>query len=327
MKYAPILVTVYTRLDHLRKCIDSLKSCPESKESILYVASDDAATQEDEQAVNEVRRYLRGLDGFKEVVLILREENLGGYNNSQDAKRTVFSKHDRMIRLEDDVIVGKGFLYFINQGLDVYEGTSNIVGVCGYLPPGIYNEESNPFFLDRRAPYGFGVWRDKETIFSENWNSLTLRSYFSSFKFFRKYEHKSPHVARALPLIFNGELTFGDIIIGIIMQANNLLALYPPKSITKSMGNDGSGLHSGFDSVLQNQIISDECFSVPTNLTINVNSKIENIISRYRRFFGLKILNYMIYFSNICFPKTYPLYKFFRKNVKQVLRLLASNDV
>jgi GT2 family glycosyltransferase len=105
-RLSPILITVYDRLSHLKQCVDSLKKCPEADRSRLYIASDHAASYKDTRRVAEVRCYVKKIKGFKEVVLIERDENIGAEKNFSNAKLEIFEKYDELIFLEDDVIVG-----------------------------------------------------------------------------------------------------------------------------------------------------------------------------------------------------------------------------
>jgi len=318
MAYSPILITVYNRYYHLKQCIESLLSCPEAKHSTLYIAIDAPASPEDAPAVTKVQNYVESIRGFQNIIIIKRDSNIGAEKNSQLATTQVFGNHDTIIRLEDDVIVGKGFLNFINQGLRDYKHHPSVVGVCGYLPPGIKHPYGKPFFLNRIAPYGWGRWKKKEVKLTSKMNPQTIRSYFTSFRFFREYEGHSPHSARAIPLLINGDMMPKDIATGIIMQANNWTALYPPESITKTIGNDGSGLHSGFNKSLQNQEISDEIFNIPKNLPVTVDIEAAEKVAAYRRAPGIKYLNYLIFLSITYLPTTYRLYTLARNVVSRI---------
>lgn len=78
---APILVSVYNRKDHLHKCIESLKKNRLSKSSIIYIVSDGPKESIDKHEINEVREYIDSIEGFVEVIKILREKNYGSYNS------------------------------------------------------------------------------------------------------------------------------------------------------------------------------------------------------------------------------------------------------
>ena len=85
---APIGISVYSRLKHLKQTINALKSNTIAKASKLYIFSDGPRAG-DETAVREMRNYLTSIDGFDEVVVIDREINSRVENNRGWAKISV----------------------------------------------------------------------------------------------------------------------------------------------------------------------------------------------------------------------------------------------
>lgn len=300
--YAPILITVYDRLDHIQNCIKSLLECPEAKFSALYVASDAPANEQHVGNIEMVRSFLKTINGFKEVNLIFRPTNFGAVKNSAIARAEVFKKYDRLIRLEDDVIVGNGFLKFINNGLENYNNEPKVAYICAYLPPGVESEHQAPFFLRTMTPYGFGIWREKERNIENEFSKEKFKFYFSSIKFFMKYEKLNPHCIFAIYKIINNDWMPGDIARGIIMLKNNYLSLFPPTSISKSIGHDGSGVHSTINEKLQNQTISNENYQTSTGKPSAHNKNLELLFAKHWRTPSLLIKNYFFYFFMIKYP-------------------------
>ncbi|MBD3843224.1 MAG: glycosyltransferase [Campylobacterales bacterium] len=317
-EYAPILVVVYDRLNHFKKCIESLKSCNEARDSVLYIASDAAYRDEDLEKVELVRKYVKTIDGFKEVVPIFRSENVGAVKNINTASEQIFHRYENLIAMEDDVVVGKGFLKFMNDGLHVYRDNPKVVAICGYLAPGIESEDGQPFFLNRFAPYGAATWRDKERLLDSYRTPGFFDECFRDFSFFKEYEKISPHCVRAIPLLIHGGRSFGDIEKGIVMQKNGLLALYPSSSITKSIGHDNSGLHSKYNPELQLQAVSDKVYKDLNVKKIENNKHITLLNSSYRRKDANFLINYIIYVFHKYVPNYFIFYSFIRKIYKKL---------
>lgn len=316
-EYAPILIVVYDRLTHLQKCIESLLNCKEAKSTDLYIASDSAYQKCDEDKVKMVREYIQTIKGFKSINPIIRKKNLGAIENFESAKKFIYKKHDNLIQMEDDVIVGNGFLNFMNSGLGVYKNSNEVVAICGYLPPNIDKLSKTPFFLNRLAPYGWGSWKLKENMLLQYRNSRFIDKCLKDYHFFKKYHLWSPNYVRALPLIIQGGMSFHDIETGVVMQKKNLLALYPPTSITKSTGHDGTGLHSGTSIELQNQTISNHIYKIH-DLKPQLNEEIMAIRGRYNKNCCVFLLNISIFIMNKYFPKVG--YFFFSRIRKLVRR-------
>ena len=77
------------------------------KDTILYIVSDNANTEEDKKIINDIRNYIRTISGFKEVRYIFNETNLGSYKSAGNAREKILNEHGTIIRLEDDIIVSK----------------------------------------------------------------------------------------------------------------------------------------------------------------------------------------------------------------------------
>lgn len=77
MKYAPIIISVYDRLDHLKKCIESLQKNELACYSELYVISDAAYKEEHIPLIDAVRTYINGITGFKKSLSCISREKYG----------------------------------------------------------------------------------------------------------------------------------------------------------------------------------------------------------------------------------------------------------
>lgn len=300
--FTPILVGVYDRHWHLKQCIESLQACPEAKNSVLYIASDAAYKHEDLEKVRRVRDYIESIDGFKQVVPILREKNVGAIRNYEEAITEIFKKHESLILMEDDVLVGTGFLFFMDRGLCYFREDPRVIGISGYLPPNVENSDNRPFILNRFAPYGMAIWKNKSKLMDSFRTPEFFDACFRDFNFFKEFEKFSPHCVTPLPLLIHGGKRYADIETGLIMQRKGLFAVYPPKTITKSIGHDGSGLRSGSNPDLQSQSFSNAFFNVDDVDLRGVNREIAGKIALYRRRRFHSFINYTIYFFNKHIP-------------------------
>ena len=109
---SPISVSVYTRLKHFKNCIKSLLKNDLAKHSILYIFSD-AAKPGDEESVLKVRKYAKSIKGFKKINLIFQKKN-NYKKNMKDFIQKPFEINGKNIILEDDIIVAKHFLRYMN---------------------------------------------------------------------------------------------------------------------------------------------------------------------------------------------------------------------
>ena len=115
--YAPVVIPTLCRYKHLKNCITSLASCEHAAETILFVALDYPAFDKHRDGYERIREYLPTVSGFKDVVIIEREHNLGAVENMRNLIDVVFSKYDKLIFSEDDNVFAPGFLDFVNKAL------------------------------------------------------------------------------------------------------------------------------------------------------------------------------------------------------------------
>ena len=180
MECAPIIISVYDRLDHLKKCIKSLQQNELARYSDLFVISDAAYKQEHVSQINEVRTYIKSISGFKRVYPVFREVNLGGHKSVLTAFHDVLQIYDSFISLEDDIVVSSDFLQYMNEALVFYKDEKRIFSICGFkapflLPKG-YGEDV--YFYPCNSPWGIGTWKDR-------WESVN-HDYFDRYSELKK---------------------------------------------------------------------------------------------------------------------------------------------
>ena len=162
-KCAPLLISVYNRFEHLKRCIEALKRNRLAPETDLYVVSDAAYREEDRQVIAEIRNYLKELVGFKTIICLFWDVNKGSHASTMDAIKVLFEKYDCFIRVEDDIIVSTDFLDYMNAGLSYYKDDPNVYAICGYKAPFCIpkNYEFDVWFYPAFSPWGYAVWKHK----------------------------------------------------------------------------------------------------------------------------------------------------------------------
>ena len=75
--YAPIGVFVFKKLIPLKFCIESLKLSQLASKSDLIIYSDGWRNLDDKIEINEIRKFIRSIKGFKSIKIIELHENLG----------------------------------------------------------------------------------------------------------------------------------------------------------------------------------------------------------------------------------------------------------
>lgn len=240
---APIGVSTYIRLQHLQQTIAALQKNTLAQHSDLYVFSDAPKTG-DEERVAAVRSYLRSVDGFKKVHIIKRERN-SRIENNRGGMRMLLDRFGKVIFLEEDVVTAPGFLAFMNQGLDKYEGNARIFSVAGYCPPIKIpaNYQHDVFLLRRFSAWGFGIWKNRYDS-----NSYITPDEYEQFAANKKRVREFVKAGGKDMMVMlkadaYGQIDAGDVKAMYTQFLSNQYTLYSAQSLTMNIGHDGTGVH------------------------------------------------------------------------------------
>ncbi|MFH1457013.1 MAG: hypothetical protein ABIF17_02770 [Patescibacteria group bacterium] len=263
---APIGLSTYIRLSHLKLTIEALKQNALAEKSDLYIFSDGPKAG-DEQKVIDTRKYLKTITGFKTINIIERIKN-SRVRNNRDGIKLLLNKYGKMIYLEEDNITAPGFLAYINKGLNFYKENKKIFSICGYAPdmniPNDYDREY--FVLQKFSGWGFGIWKDRYDQIKEI-NKGELNN-FKKTKKLKKFLKNvvSKNTLKLFELDANKEIDALDVKIVYHLFKNNLYSVFPIKSLIKNTGCDGSGTHCGMSDKYDVNLWNKLNFQFTTNI-------------------------------------------------------------
>ena len=103
--FASVVIFSYNRPNLLKKLVTSLKKNLESKDTKIYLFQDNYKNITDKNKVNECKKYIKKIKGFKKVKLFLRKKNYGFYDNFVLGLKYFFNQEKKGIILEDDLVV------------------------------------------------------------------------------------------------------------------------------------------------------------------------------------------------------------------------------
>lgn len=287
MKLAPIVLIVYNRLSHTKRVIEALKQNELAKDSLLFIFSDGPKPNDEEcfYKVNEVRNYLKTIEGFKEVNVMESPVNQGVDRAIMNGISYVLDIYGKCIELEDDVIPHPWFLRFINECLEKYKDDKRIWQIGSF----INNIQFPSFFLQdvvmipRYCSWGFGMWKDrwdkiKWEIDEDDYKLFLINCKLSS-DFSRggsdllkmlKHQHESGHYSY-------------DILFQYTMSKNAGYVVMPRYSLSRNIGFDGTGSHCM--SIDMSGIISPSPSGNMYNLKLPESIKTSRLIEkRYKEF-------------------------------------------
>jgi hypothetical protein len=244
MSLAPIALFTYNRPDHTERAIGALLRNPEASSSALYVFSDGPKREAERRAVDEVRAYVRGLRGFASVDLIERDQNLGAAASFMRGVPYLTERFGRIIVVEDDLVVSPFFLRFMNDALDRYASSDEVMQVSGFQYPVAFPDDVESLFLPFTTSWGWATW-------ARSWRYFDAGAVdFDKLKAdrdarFRFNLHGVIDYVDMMEQALAGKIDAWDIHWYFSVFKRNGLVLYPARSLVGNFGFDGSGTHCG----------------------------------------------------------------------------------
>jgi len=238
---SPIALFVFNRPQHTRRTVESLTQDKLATGCDLFIFSDGAKTEIDFAKVAEVRAYLRTITGFRSIHVIERENNFGLANSIVDGVTKMCETFDRVIVLEDDLIVSRAFLEYMNLALDQYRTEHKVMQISGNMFP-LSNPNVLPptFFCCVTTSWGWATWKRAWNKFEPNAQKLAheikKRNLCRQFNIGGNYFQMLVRQAK-------GEIDSWAIRWYASVFLSGGLCLHPTLSLVTNIGHDGTGTH------------------------------------------------------------------------------------
>jgi len=258
---APVVLFVYNRPAHTRRTVESLLGNYLAAESDLFVFCDGAKNQSDRAAVEQVRHYVHGIEGFRSVQIIERDRNVGLAKSVISGVSEMFRKYERQIVLEDDLLTAPDFLTFMNKVLEHYEQECRIFSVSGFnhavTMPDEY--EYDGVFSHRSCSWGWGTWKSRwERV---DWEVSDYREFRANKGQQELLNRGGGDLSYMLDLQMAGEIDSWAIRWAYAHFKHDAVALASRDSKVYNIGFDGSGVHCRRNSTRQAALAGSEKLS------------------------------------------------------------------
>ena len=291
MSLSPIVLFVYKRLRHTRQTIEALLQNHLSDQSLLFIYSDGPKNCGDSDAVDDVRSYLQSINGFKDVTIIQRTQNLGLASSVIIGITEILDQFEKVVVLEDDMVTSPYFLTFMNEGLDAYQLEDRVISVHGYLYP-LTVPVPETFFLRGADCWGWGTWKRGWECFNPDgrflMEEIRRRRLVKEFNFNGTFDYFGMLSAAVSERIDSWAIRWHASAF-----LEDKLTLYPGRSLVRNIGNDASGTHCGYscrldvDLSLKPVRVGD----IPIEENHLARSALENFFSSLRRPRLIRLIN------------------------------------
>ena len=159
----PVALFAFNRAGALKESLAALSCCVGAESTDLYIFIDGPRTADERVKTDAVASVAADTRGFNSVTLRRSDVNRGLGPSIIAGVSELVGRYGRVIVLEDDLVVTKDFLCWMNAGLDRYEAVPEVFSICGYtnkvVLPGGYPYDG--YFAPRSSSWGWATWKDR----------------------------------------------------------------------------------------------------------------------------------------------------------------------
>jgi hypothetical protein len=243
MKLAPIVLFVYNRPWHTRQTVEALQKNELARESELFIFSDGPRSENDKKNVQAVREYIKTITGFRSIRIIDRERNLGLAQSIISGVTEIVNRYGRIIVLEDDLIVSRYFLDYMNTALNWFEKDERVMSVSGYMFPIEIQVDTDSVFMPFITSWGWATWKRAWDSLDSNMESYASLKKDSTLR--RRFDlNNSYFYFRILKAQIQRKIDSWAIRWYLSVFMLQGLTLFPVRSLVQNIGFDNTGTHT-----------------------------------------------------------------------------------
>lgn len=284
MRYSPLAIFCFNRLDKLKLLIKSLEKNPECNFTTAYFFVD-IPVEGKNNLTKEILDFIYKIEVFKDKKIILRDLNFGLSKNISEGIDFVLKENHKIICLEDDLIVSQNFLNYMNNCLEYYEQEKSVWHINGWCYPQLRTSKSKIVVGKLMNSWGWATWSDRWSQHDERKNNIISTFDDSTRRNFNFYG--LTNWEQQLKDNDSGKISTWAIYWYQTIFLKNGLTIYPVKSHVFNNGMDGSGVNSGVSKL----------FDVKLNNSKSVNFQKTLKLNKVNNFFTLLFYLKIFYFK------------------------------
>jgi len=155
--YAPIALFTFKRPVHTLQTLESLAQNSEFTESPLFIYCDGARHDAEAAQVEETRTIVRNWPHPNKTI-VERNKNWGLANSIIEGVTELCEQFDRVIVVEDDLIVSPVFLNYLNTALVHYADEERVMQVSAHMFPVNIESQFDAIILPFTTSWGWATW-------------------------------------------------------------------------------------------------------------------------------------------------------------------------
>ncbi len=282
---APIAFFAYNRPFHTKQTLEALALCEGAQDSEVFFFCDGPRPNETDEgisAIEEVRALIQAQTWPKAVHLHFQTKNIGLAASITGGLSHVLEAADRVIVIEDDLVVGKGFLTYLNVALEHYQNEERVMHIAAYIPPIDPAELPTLYFYGQASCWGWATWKRAWKAYNGDARMLKAkieeRGMVDAFNIDNSY-----NFMRHLEKNIDGKLNTWAIKWQASVILSGGLCLHPSRSLVRNIGADGTGAHMKKEEAegMRGNITDQVELNFPKTLTENTTAR-GRIAAHYR---------------------------------------------
>lgn len=244
---APVVVFAYNRPDHLNQTLAALAAADLARDSRVRVYADGPRNEGAREGVAAVRAVLDDPvwhDRFGTFEVVASDENNGLARAIIGGVTEVVEQAGRVIVLEDDLIVSRDFLRFMNDALDFYEADQTVGSISGFCPlkappPGY---TADVMRVPRNCSTGWATWADRWR--EVDWTAADAPRLYRDPAFRKRFNAAGSDRVDRLRRQMQGTVSSWSIRFGLWQAASGRDTIFSSVNRLVNSGYDGSGVNT-----------------------------------------------------------------------------------
>lgn len=246
---APIVLFAYNRPEHTLKCLESLAENNLAAQSVLHIFCDGPkanASPADLQKIKEVHEVVNRSKWCGEVFIHTQEKNIGLRNSIISGVTSIISKHGKVIVIEDDLVLSRYFLEYMNNGLKRYEQNLNVGQISGFaFKLDVTSVKEDAYFIPLATTWGWATWG---RVWDEvDFDGRAYQSILPDKKTIRRFnlDNSYDYYSMLMKQLKNDQgISSWGIMFWLNAFKHQYMVLYPKHALCTNNGFDGSGRHN-----------------------------------------------------------------------------------
>jgi hypothetical protein len=240
--------------------------------SRLFVFSDGPKTDADKPKVDEVRKLLEDIEGFRSVKVIESDKNKGLANSIIAGVTQLVNEYGKVIVFEDDLLSSPYTLQYFNEALTKYADEPKVMHIGAYMFDLADKTLPETFFYRIATSWGWATWSRAWADFEPDVDKLINQ--FDKDKINRFSIDGTMNFWKQVQEFKAGKNNSWAIRWYASIFLKGGLVLNPSHSLVHNIGHDGSGVHSNIENTYKVNIAQKPVKKFPAHIRENEKAHI-----------------------------------------------------